>query len=116
MDLGFADEPIGKTNRRNALSLAPPSATIQASQPPAIPDRVRDGNCLDLPDGADEFEVHLPRQGPIIAVPKALTTKLSRAGRHEYSRSATTFTVRDGWSAFVCAQHGRVVNEVQVLM
>ena len=73
MDFSFAYEPIGETNRRNPLPLAPSSTTIQPSQPSAIPDRLRDGNCLDLPDGADEFEAHLTRQRFIIGVPPALT-------------------------------------------
>jgi len=77
MNFGFADEPISETNRRNPFPLAPPSTTMQPSQPGAIPDRVRHRNCLDLPDGTDELEVHLPRRRPIIAVAPALTPRFS---------------------------------------
>jgi len=38
MDFGFTYEPIGETNRRNPLALAPPALTVQTPQSRAIPD------------------------------------------------------------------------------
>src|SRR5512139_2120873 len=68
MDLGFADKTIRETNRRNPLALTPPPAAIQPPQPGAIPNRMRDRNGLDLPDRADELEVHLALRRCIIGV------------------------------------------------
>ena len=82
MDLGFAYKAIGETNCRNPFPLTPPPAAIHAPQPGAIPNRMRDGNGLDLPEGADELEVHLALRRCIIGVSTALTLALSCAGRN----------------------------------
>jgi hypothetical protein len=81
MKFGVADEPISETNGRKPFPLALPSTTIQPSQPGTIPDRMRSGNCLNLPDGTDELEVHLPRRRSIIGVPTSLTFAVT--GRRE---------------------------------
>ena len=73
MNLGFADEPISETNRRNPFPLTPSPAAIQPPQPGAIPNRMCDGNGLDLPDGTNKLEVHLPLRRCIIGVSTALT-------------------------------------------
>lgn len=60
MELGLTDSTIGQANRRKSFTLSPPPTAVGFAQAAELPDRTPGGDGLDLPDLANDLEIHLP--------------------------------------------------------
>lgn len=78
MHLGVADHAVGQTNRRNALPLPPPAATIVPSQPSSVAQGRSSSDRLLVAERPDNLELNCLGAGSTSEISVALTQFFTR--------------------------------------
>jgi hypothetical protein len=82
VDFGISNRPIGEPNLGPSFSLASPPLAVSPLEAPALPDSSTSSERLDVGDGPDDGEVHVPWS------PRNVRTSIRRPNDRGISRGA----------------------------